>query len=162
MENDIVRPIGWVGVAVLVAGFGSAAIAEKPSWAGQGSKGHGGPAQGVSPAAPQGGGVVQTTIGPRDRTSIQSYFGQQFAAGNCPPGLAKKNNGCQPPGQAKQWRVGQPLPTTVISYPLPVALLAMLAPPPAGHQYLRVAADVLLIAIGTKLVVDAVADLAGL
>ena len=28
--------------------------------------------------------------------------------GNCPPGLAKKNNGCTPPGQAKkQYNIGQ-------------------------------------------------------
>jgi hypothetical protein len=32
-------------------------------------------------------------------------------AGNCPPGLAKKNNGCLPPGQAKKrYVVGQRLP----------------------------------------------------
>lgn len=31
--------------------------------------------------------------------------------GNCPPGLAKKNNGCLPPGQAKKlYNVGQRLP----------------------------------------------------
>lgn len=30
------------------------------------------------------------------------------ARGNCPPGLAKKNNGCNPPGQAKKmYDVGQ-------------------------------------------------------
>lgn len=30
---------------------------------------------------------------------------------NCPPGLAKKNNGCQPPGQAKKrWARGQRVP----------------------------------------------------
>ena len=30
------------------------------------------------------------------------------ARGNCPPGLAKKNNGCTPPGQAKkQYDIGQ-------------------------------------------------------
>ena len=27
--------------------------------------------------------------------------------GGCPPGLAKKHNGCMPPGQAKKLRVGQ-------------------------------------------------------
>jgi hypothetical protein len=30
-----------------------------------------------------------------------------YGAGGCPPGLAKKNNGCLPPGQAKKFRVGQ-------------------------------------------------------
>ena len=31
-----------------------------------------------------------------------------YGVGGCPPGLAKKNNGCLPPGQAKKlFRVGQ-------------------------------------------------------
>ena len=38
-------------------------------------------------------------------------FGRQYALGargSCPPGLAKKNNGCMPPGQAKKiYNVGQ-------------------------------------------------------
>jgi hypothetical protein len=35
------------------------------------------------------------------------------AAGGCPPGLAKKNNGCLPPGQArKRYREGQRFPGT--------------------------------------------------
>ena len=34
-----------------------------------------------------------------------------YGAGGCPPGLAKKNNGCLPPGQAKKlYGVGQRLP----------------------------------------------------
>ena len=28
----------------------------------------------------------------------------------CPPGLAKKAVACVPPGQAKQWQIGAPLP----------------------------------------------------
>jgi len=31
--------------------------------------------------------------------------------------------------------------------------------PPAGHRYVRVAADILLIAVGTAMVVDAIEDL---
>ena len=35
-----------------------------------------------------------------------------YGAGGCPPGLAKKNNGCLPPGQAKKlYNVGQRFPT---------------------------------------------------
>lgn len=30
--------------------------------------------------------------------------------GGCPPGLAKKNNGCMPPGQAKKLGIGQRYP----------------------------------------------------
>ncbi|HVH37946.1 MAG TPA: hypothetical protein VM757_05095 [Sphingomicrobium sp.] len=35
-----------------------------------------------------------------------------YGAGGCPPGLAKKNNGCLPPGQAKKlYNIGQRYPT---------------------------------------------------
>ncbi|GAA4001537.1 hypothetical protein [Sphingomonas humi] len=38
----------------------------------------------------------------------QGYGGQYgYVEGRCPPGLAKKNNGCVPPGQAKKLRIGQ-------------------------------------------------------
>ena len=34
-----------------------------------------------------------------------------YGAGGCPPGLAKKNNGCMPPGQAKKlYNIGQRYP----------------------------------------------------
>ena len=39
------------------------------------------------------------------------------SGGNCPPGLAKKNNGCLPPGQAKKlYSVGQRLPYGYAGY----------------------------------------------
>jgi len=35
-----------------------------------------------------------------------------YGLGGCPPGLAKKGNGCRPPGQAKKlYNVGQHFPT---------------------------------------------------
>jgi hypothetical protein len=35
-----------------------------------------------------------------------------YGVGGCPPGLAKKNNGCLPPGQAKKlYNVGQRFPS---------------------------------------------------
>ena len=41
--------------------------------------------------------------------SGRSYVG--YGAGGCPPGLAKKNNGCLPPGQAKKlYNIGQRWP----------------------------------------------------
>lgn len=33
-----------------------------------------------------------------------------YGVGGCPPGLAKKNNGCLPPGQARKLAVGQRMP----------------------------------------------------
>lgn len=39
------------------------------------------------------------------------YRDGRYYGSNCPPGLAKKRNGCLPPGQARaRWGVGQRLP----------------------------------------------------
>jgi hypothetical protein len=38
----------------------------------------------------------------------------------CPPGLAKKNNGCLPPGQAKKLGVGDRLPSYLSGYNVPM------------------------------------------
>ncbi|GAA4022501.1 hypothetical protein GCM10022280_23940 [Sphingomonas swuensis] len=37
----------------------------------------------------------------------QQHSGYGYAQPGCPPGLAKKNNGCLPPGQAKKLAIGQ-------------------------------------------------------
>jgi hypothetical protein len=122
--------------------------------------------QQAAPTGPQvtipGAPTLTITISPRDRTIIQRYFTQRFAAGHCPPGLAKKNNGCLPPGQAKKWAQGQPLPAGIPYQMLPRELLLQLAPLPAGYQYIRLADDVLLMATGSRMILDAVRDLAGL
>jgi Ni/Co efflux regulator RcnB len=95
----------------------------------------------------------------RQRHLIHDYFAPQFQTGRCPPGLAKKYNGCMPPGQAKKWRIGYRLPRGVIFHSLPPHLLGQLGVPGPGYRYVRVAADVLLIAAGTGLVIDAIEDL---
>lgn len=87
---------------------------------------------------------------------VRTYFENQYRAGRCPPGLAKKNNGCMPPGQARKWSVGQQLPRDVVYYSLPPTVVVQLGAPPQGHRYVRVAADILLIAIATQIVVDAI------
>lgn len=109
--------------------------------------------------APDNRVVIDIRLGDNDRRIINDYYGNQFRSGHCPPGLAKKNNGCLPPGQAKKWRRGYPLPRDVAYYPLPADLLYRLPPPPPRHQYVRVAADILLIAVGTSMVVDAIQDI---
>ena len=93
------------------------------------------------------------------RRGAVEYYEPRFRAGNCPPGLAKKRNGCMPPGQAKQWHRGAPLPRDVVYYPVPDAVVLRLGAPPAGHRYVRVATDILLIAVGTSMVIDAIEDL---
>jgi hypothetical protein len=93
------------------------------------------------------------------KMAVREYYGEYFRSGKCPPGLAKKNNGCMPPGQAKKWRVGRPLPAGVVYYDLPQPLIAQLGPPPPGYTYARVAGDILMLTVGTMLVVDAIQDL---
>lgn len=105
---------------------------------------------------------VEFRFDDRQRSLIREYFGREFSRGHCPPGLAKKRNGCLPPGQAKKWAIGHPLPHDVIYYDLPAALLRELGRAPEGHKYVRVAADILLIAVGTAMVVDAIEDLSSL
>ena len=69
------------------------------------------------------------------------------------------NNGSVPPGQAKKWQLGRPLPRDVIYYNVPQPLVVQIGLPPPGYRYVRVASDILLIAIGTGMVVDAIQDL---
>jgi Ni/Co efflux regulator RcnB len=98
-------------------------------------------------------------FGEPQRRIAHEYYEPRFKAGKCPPGLAKKHNGCMPPGQAKKWRMGYPLPHDVVYYPVPSGVSVQIGVPPAGYRYVRVAADILLIAVGTGIVVDAIEDL---
>jgi Ni/Co efflux regulator RcnB len=54
---------------------------------------------------------------------------------------------CWPRRGEKRWAVGRPLRAR------------RSVPPPPGYRYARVANDVLLLAIGTGMVVDAITDL---
>ena len=62
-------------------------------------------------------------------------------------------------GQGKKWAVGQPLRSDVLYYPVAQPVIVQLGAPPAGYKHVRVASDILLIAIGTSMIVDAVQDL---
>jgi Ni/Co efflux regulator RcnB len=95
-------------------------------------------------------------FGDQQRTLVRDYYAEDFRRGHCPPGLAKKQNGCMPPGQAKKWAVGQQLPRDVIFHNLPPRLATQIGQPPSGHRYVRVASDILLIASRTGLVFDAI------
>jgi hypothetical protein len=99
----------------------------------------------------RGNNIVITT---HDRVIIKNYLVEDYRS-HCPPGLAKKHNGCLPPGQAKKYIIGQPL-RTGIYIPVSGSLLGMLSPAPHGYQYVQVDKDVLLISEATKQVIDAV------
>jgi hypothetical protein len=143
-------------------------VAGGPAWAEKGGKGHG-KEHGRGDAGDEDGGrrsgkndpetAVVFRFGDVERVVVREYYSAPPASGRCPPGLAKKNNGCLPPGQAKKWNIGRPLPRDLVFYDLPRDLVVRLPAPPAGHRYVRVAADILLIAVGSGLVIDAIQDL---
>jgi Ni/Co efflux regulator RcnB len=139
-------------LAILISGAlaSAPAFAKKPPEAG-GGKG--------AEHAQKGKGNSKKQFNKNDRDIVHEYFAREFRGGHCPPGLAKKRNGCLPPGQAKKWRIGQSLPRDVMVYDLPSKLVVKISLPPPGYKYVRVASDILLIAIGTSMVVDAITDL---
>lgn len=99
----------------------------------------------------------------RDRVTVYSFYRTEFVSGRCPPGLARKDNGCLPPGQARRlWMLGTPLPPAVTFYPLPAPLLAQLTPAPEGYQYVRIDNDILLMTLGTRVIVESVGSIASL
>jgi Ni/Co efflux regulator RcnB len=139
-----------LGAALSLAA--SPALAEKPDWAGEG-KGH---------SKGKGNGKEKHEKKYFDddkRTHVREYYEHEYSRGHCPPGLAKKHNGCMPPGQAKKWQMGRALPGDVVVYDVPRELVVRIGVPPAGYKYVRVASDILLIAVGTKIVADAITDL---
>ncbi|WP_435640526.1 hypothetical protein [Micavibrio aeruginosavorus] len=99
--------------------------------------------------------LVSILIGDKDRHTLNDYLNRNYRK-DCPPGLAKKNNGCLPPGIAKKYRIGYPLPDDVRFMPLPRDLRDLLSPPPRGYQYVQVDKDILLIGEASKKVIDAV------
>src|SRR2546427_7994983 len=86
------------------------AFAEKPEWPG-GGKGqkHGQKheqkhEQEQREAKSQGTRTdiqVGAYFGDQQRVAVRDYYSGQSRAGKCPPGLAKKNNGCMPPARRR-------------------------------------------------------------
>jgi hypothetical protein len=95
-----------------------------------------------------------------ERELVRGYYVENHGKEHCPPGLAKKQNGCLPPGQAKKrYAVGRPLDSAVVIVPVPPSLEVRIGPPPAGYTYGMVDGDLVKLAVGTRLVVDAVNSL---
>ena len=93
----------------------------------------------------------------RDREAVRTYWVDTYGRGNCPPGLAKKNRLCLPPGQyKKRYVVGRRLPTTVVVQPVPSVVITRLGPAPTGYEYVMVDGDIVKLAVGTRLVADAI------
>jgi len=154
------RPVSIAFIAILCAALASPVSADNDKNKG---KGHGG-----GPKADKHDNVTvvpsqQIVIVDRDRTLVRTYYRNEYVAGRCPPGLAKKNNGCMPPGQAKKvWIIGQPLPPDVVYYPMPRELWTQLTPPPYGYEYVRVDDDIVLVSTTTRVIAALLGDLADL
>jgi len=109
-----------------------------------------------------GGASVTVTFTTEQRGAAQGWYVEKYGRGNCPPGLAKKGNGCLPPGQAKKrYLVGQPLGPGVTYGPVPPELSVRIGSPPDGYLYVALDGDLLKLAVGTLLVVDAIDGLIG-
>lgn len=151
----------------------SLALAERPDWAGPGGRGKHRESEEErhaererrdyrpAPSAPAASVEIRIGgyFGNGQRIEVGNYYREQARGSSCPPGLAKKHNGCMPPGQARKWALGQPLPHGVAYYPLEPGISVRLGVPPAGYKYVRVASDILLIAVGSSMVIDAIQDL---
>lgn len=102
--------------------------------------------------------IVEEFFNDRRREIIADYYEGVFASGHCPPGLAKKHNGCMPPGQAKKWRLGRRLPDDLDYYDIPRELAARLGIDNPAYKLIRVENDILRVAVATGVVVDALTD----
>lgn len=148
------RRISAITLIFALACAGSAAFA-KDHGNGNG-KGHG---KGQEKNEERGGPHADVRPGgyftESQREAARRGYEEHYAGGKrCPPGLAKKNNGCMPPGQARKWAVGEPVPAGVVTYAVPQPVLVALPPPPMGFRYLRMGGDVVLVRINGNLVVD--------
>jgi len=148
-----------IALSIVLMGAPTAVLAEKGGKHGKG-KDNAHAEQGQGKGQSQNDSVrVEFRFGEQDQRIVRDYYGGQARGGKCPPGLAKKGNGCMPPGQAKKWAMGRPLPRDLAYHDLPYDLMIRLPAAPAGHRYVQVAGDVLLIAVGSSMVVDAIQDI---
>lgn len=100
---------------------------------------------------------VSLRFGSSERTLVREYWVERHGKRHCPPGLAKKGNGCLPPGQAKKrYGIGRALDPSIVIVPLPADLDRRIGPPPRGYRYGVVDGDLVKLAVGSLLVVDAI------
>ena len=103
-----------------------------------------------------------TYFNDQQRTYVREYYTTNYGSGKrCPPGLAKKNNGCMPPGQARNWVVGQPVPRDVVVYTVAQPVIRMLPPAPYGYRYARIGGDIVLVQQQNNIIVDIIQGLLG-
>lgn len=98
----------------------------------------------------------------QQRIYVREYYTSNYGGSKrCPPGLAKKNNGCLPPGQVRNWVVGQPVPRNVTVYSVAPPVIRMLPPAPYGYRYARIGGDIVLVQQQNNIIVDIIQVLLG-
>ncbi|HET8747366.1 MAG TPA: hypothetical protein VFM98_17335 [Ramlibacter sp.] len=78
-------------------------------------------------------------FGDKVRVAVREYFDKHPVSGSAP-----------------RWQIGEALPAGQPVAAVPSAVRASLPKLPPGHQYLQVGGDILLVASGSKMVVDAI------
>jgi hypothetical protein len=107
------------------------------------------------PKAPEVGKHFSTAL----RGAVRDHFTANRGNGPCPPGVVLKSGRCEAALSERAWKLGQPLQSGQSPKELPATLQEKLGPAPAGHRYVQLDADLLLINNDTRVVVDAVLDL---
>jgi hypothetical protein len=78
-------------------------------------------------------------FGDRHRSAVHKYYDEHPAS-----------------GRAANWRIGEPVPRGAAVKALPGDLLASLPNLPPGHRYVQLGGDVVMIAEGSRMVVDGI------
>lgn len=92
-----------------------------------------------------------------DRARVNRYYRHRIGYRSCPPGLAKKYNGCLPPGQHRNFARGEYIPANYVIQPVPNALLLQMYPAPANTTYGMSDNNLYLISQLTRQVLDSMA-----
>ncbi len=121
----------------------------------------GGP-PGAKPAAPAAAAaapvVQQKYFNTKVRDSVREFFAQSRGSDVCPPGTIMREMRCEAIIAARKWKFGEPVSGDLTLKEVAPTLLERLGPPPAGHRFVQVGVDVLLLADDGR-VIDAVLDL---
>lgn len=89
-----------------------------------------------------------------NRQAVRKYYAARAGKPCSPDGSA--NEPCAPMQPKQPWRIGQPLPAGAIAQAVPKGLRQSLPKVPPGLSYVQVGGDILLVANGSKMVVDGI------
>jgi len=78
-------------------------------------------------------------IGEKHRAAVRKYYAEHPVS-----------------GKPANWRIGEPVPRGAAPAAVPKAVLASLPAVPPGHRYVQLGGEVLLIAAGSRMVVDGI------